>query len=135
METNYKYLSHVVNQALEDDGFTSIFLAGHLSAPMRLTPSGFMGYFRNVRKGDIYGTPNEPNDPKKGAERLEILLYGLNLHLNQVLIDGLNERVESELIFPPENGISYDRLIELYGAYKTIKNGHNTPKAGLEARV
>lgn len=68
METNYKYLSQAVNQALEYYGFTPIFLSRHLSAPMHLTPSGFNGCLRNVRKGDIYGTPNKPNDLKKGVE-------------------------------------------------------------------
>ena len=135
MERNYRYLSQAVNQALEDYGFTPIFLSGHLSAPMRLTPSGFNGYLRNVRNGDIYGIPNQPNDLKKSIKRLEILLYGLNLHLNQELVGGLNKRIESGLIFPPENGIPHDKLVEEYRAYEAIKNSRKAAKAGLELRV
>ena len=135
METNYSYLKEAVNQALRYYGFTPTFLSGLLSDPLDFKPSGFMCYIRNVRKGDIYGMPNEPNDPRKGIERLEILLYGLNLHQDQVLIDGLNKKIEGELTFPPKNGISYDQLMELYREYKAMKNGHKAPEFGLEARV
>jgi hypothetical protein len=58
-----------------------------------------------------------------------------DFHLNQVLIDGLNERIERELMFPPENGIPHDKLMEAYRAYEAIKNGRKATEAGLETRV
>ena len=63
---------------------------------------------------------------------MEILLYGLNLHQNQELIEGINKRIEDELKFPPENSITFEKLLEIYYA---MGYGSNEATSGLEVRV
>ena len=66
MILNYDYLGEAVNGVFKEYGFTAVFLNGQFSSLMKFeNPSGFRSYIRDVRKGDIFGQPNKPDDLEK----------------------------------------------------------------------
>ena len=142
METNFKYLRNLVTAKIDRSPFNATFLAEQIYTSMELkTADACVSYLRCVEKGDIYGQPNFPRNPKAGLDRLAILLFALGFSENHSLIEGIKKRV-SPLIdeglidegfeYPPDNGLSYVQIVE---AYEAMKNDQEVHEVGLEAIV
>jgi len=142
METNYKYLGNLVTTKIDRSPFNVTFLAEQIYTSLELKTAGAgVSYLRCVEKGDIYGQPNFPRNPKAGLDRLAILLFALEFSENHSLIKGIKKRVDplidEGLIdegfkYPPDNGLSYNQIVE---AYEAMKNSQKVHEVSLEAIV